>query len=137
MSLAPSEPTITLRSILHKLSTETSMKELVYIFAAKNFERGKYRELGHRSEERYFFSEWGKFKLGLPCDCGSKKRALGQMVGNSGYDTILPYVWSQRLWVVLQHLIRRLEPLGISLYKYGVSGSCLTFCKYQVSTCLV
>ena len=66
------------------------MKELVSIFAAKNFERGKYRVFAPRSEERYFFSEWGKFKLGLPCDCGAKKRALGQMVGNSGYDTKLP-----------------------------------------------
>jgi hypothetical protein len=58
--------------------------------------------LGTDPKKGIFFSEWGKFKLGLPYDCGAKKRALGQMVGNSGYDTILTTIWVQQLGVVLR-----------------------------------
>jgi hypothetical protein len=51
-----------------------------------------------------FFSDWGKFKLGLPYDCGAQNRALVYLVGNSGYDTILPTIWAQRMGVALQYL---------------------------------
>ena len=73
-----------------------------YIYLPQGISRwANISNLGTDPKKGIFFSEWGKFKLGLPYDCGAKKRALGQMVGNSGYDTILPTIWVQRLGVVL------------------------------------
>jgi hypothetical protein len=62
----------------------------IYI-CRKEFRAGQISRIRAQIRRKvFFFSEWGKFNLGFPYDCGAKKRALGQKVGNSGYDPKLP-----------------------------------------------